>query len=126
MSKKVFFGKFFKVGEVQPSHLERVLQPHQERKADRLEDPLLVQCVLYLLELDHLQVREGDKEREREKRETDISTSTTTIKSILHHFRKIFMRIHRDERNSGLINIYISIFYLLPTKHLFCIIFHAI
>lgn len=59
-----------RVGRVQPSHLERVLQPHQERKADRLQDPLLIQCVFYLLELDYLQVRERrkkwDKDRERQ------------------------------------------------------------
>lgn len=62
-----------RVGKVQASHLERVLQPHQERKADRLKNPLLIQCVLYLLELDNL--NKTDKQTEREKGRESIQSA---------------------------------------------------
>lgn len=36
------------------AYLKRVLQSHQKWKADGLEDTLLIQCVLYLLQLHYL------------------------------------------------------------------------
>lgn len=108
-----------RVGKVQPSHLERVLQPHQKREADRLKNPLFVECVLYLLELDYLQVRERWKKNRREKKRQ----TQRRVQWDEQQFRSSIMKIHHDKRNSILMNF--IIYRLLPVQYLLYIIFRA-
>lgn len=50
-------GRVRRLDEAAGSNLEGVFQSHQEGEVDRLQDPLLIQRVFYLLQLHHLERR---------------------------------------------------------------------
>lgn len=97
---------------MEPSHLERVFQPHQEWEADRLKNPLLVQRVLYLLQLDYLRVRERWKEKGGRRSERDKAGERGFSKlSNNFHFRKVLVKIQVSLYGACLISVQYYYFF---------------